>query len=183
SYEVPRLVGNPARIEVFTTDIQRAITGSSVQFGLASALSLTLLAICMVAVWLYYRATRNAEAFATITGKGYKPVPMALGRWRWPIAAAVGLMYVATLGLPLLTLVWQSLYKSVAIPFMPTTDTVSLHNYEFILHYPIFLHAVKTSILLGIMAATFVVLLTFVSAWIAHRGDSPLGWALDALAS
>lgn len=183
SYEVPRLVGNPARIEVFTTDIQRAITGSTVQFGLASALSITLLVICMLAVWLYARATRNAEAFATITGKGYKPVPILLGRWRWPVAGVVGLMYIATLGLPLLTLGWQSLYKSVAIPFMPTNDVVTFHNYEFILTYPIFLHAVRTSILLGAMAATVVVALTFVSAWIAHRGGSTHGWALDALAS
>lgn len=183
SYEVPRLIGNPARIEVFTTDIQRAITGSTVQFGLASALSLTLLVICLVAVWAYSRATRNAEAFATITGKGYKPVPMALGPWRWPVAGIIALMYVATLGLPLLTLVWQSLYKSVAIPFMPTTDSISFANYEFILTYPIFLHAVKTSILLGVMAASIVVSLTFVTAWIAHRGGSTWGWLVDALAS
>jgi iron(III) transport system permease protein len=70
SFEVPRLIGNPARIEVFTTDIQNAIRGSSVEFGLASALSCTLLGICIVAVYFYRRATRNAEAFATITGKG-----------------------------------------------------------------------------------------------------------------
>ena len=183
SYEVPRLIGNPARIEVFTTDIQRAITGSTVQFGLASALSITLLVICMLAVWLYSHATRNAEAYATITGKGYKPVAMALGPWRWPVTLAIALMYIATLGLPLLTLVWQSLFKSVAIPFMATTEPVSLHNYEFILTYPIFLHAVKTSILLGAMAASIVVALTFVSAWIAHRGGSTHGWKLDALAS
>ena len=183
SYEVPRLIGNPARIEVFTTDIQRAITGSTVQFGLASALSITLLVICLVAVWLYARATRNAEAFATITGKGYKPVQMKLGRWRWPVAGLIALMYIATLGLPLLTLGWQSLYKSVAIPFMPTTDSVSLANYEFILTYPIFLNAVKTSLLLGAMAASVVVALTFVSAWIALRGGSAYGWLLDALAS
>lgn len=182
AYEVPRLIGNPARIEVFTTDIQRAITGSQVQFGLASALSCTLLVICLLAVWLYARATRNAEAFATITGKGYKPTPIGLGRWRWPVAGVVALMYVATLGLPLLTLVWQSLFKSVAIPFMPTTEPISLHNYVFIVTYPIFLEAVKTSILLGAMAATVVVALTFVSAWVAHRGSSGLGWALDALA-
>lgn len=182
SYEVPRLIGNPARIEVFTTDIQRAITGSQVQFGLASALSCTLLVICLLAVWLYSRATRNAEAFATITGKGYKPVPMPLGRWRWPVAVLVGFMFVLTLGLPLLTLVWQSLFKSVAIPFAATSEPMTLHNYTFILTYPIFLHAVRTSILLGALAATVIVTLTFIAAWIAHRGGSRLGWMLDALA-
>jgi iron(III) transport system permease protein len=182
SYEVPRLIGNPARIEVFTTDIQRAIAGTTVQFGLASALSLTLLTICLLAVWLYSKATRNAEAFATITGKGYKPVPIPLGRWRWPVAIAVAVMFVLTLGLPLLTLVWQSLYHTVSIPFMPTAEAPSFDNFAYILTYPIFLNAVKTSLLLGAMAATFVVALTFVAAWVAHRGGSRMAWLLDALA-
>ena len=173
SYEVPRLIGNPARIEVFTTEIQRAISGTQVQFGLASSLALTLLAMCLVAVYFYSRATRNAEAFATITGKGYKPTPIPLGPWRWPVALLVGAMFVLTLGLPLLTLGWQSLFRTVAIPFMATTSSPTLHNYEFILSYPIFLKAVQTSVTLGAMAATIIVALTFVAAWIAHRGNFP----------
>ena len=60
------------------------------EFGVASALSLTLLAICVVAVFFYRRATRHAEAFATITGKGYMPTRIKLGRWRWPVAVGVG---------------------------------------------------------------------------------------------
>jgi iron(III) transport system permease protein len=182
SFEVPRLVGNPARIEVFTTDIQNAIRGSSVELGLASALSCTLLAICIIAVYFYQRATSNAEAFATITGKGYKPTPTPLGRWRWPAAIAIGFLFAVCLGLPLLTLVWQSLFRTVAIPFMPTTTPPTFANYEFILHYPIFLNAVRTSVMVAAMAATMVVAITFVTAWVAHRGATRYGWLLDTLA-
>src|SRR5205085_2919332 len=81
SYEVPRLIGRPARIDVFTTDIQMATQGTPPEFGVASALSITLLLICVVAVLFYRRATRHAEAFATITGKGYRPNRIELGRW------------------------------------------------------------------------------------------------------
>ena len=90
SYEVPRLIGRPARIDVFTTEIQSATASAPPAFGIASALSLTLLLTCIVAVYFYRRATRNAEAFATITGKGYKPTRIELGRWRWPVAGAIG---------------------------------------------------------------------------------------------
>ena len=83
SYEVPRLIGRPARIDVFTTDIQGAIISTPPAFGVASALGVTLLAICIMAVYFYRRATRHAESFATITGKGYRPTRVKLaGRAR-----------------------------------------------------------------------------------------------------
>ena len=182
SFEVPRIIGSPARIHVFTTDVHRAATSAPPEFGLASALSLSLLVICVMAVYGYRRVTQNAEAYATITGKGYKPVPIKLGPWRWTVTIVIGLMFAIALGLPLLTLIWQSFYKTLATPFVAATTQATLENYVFILGYPIFADAVRTSVLLGVMAATSVVLLTFVAAWIVHRGRSRWGWVLDALA-
>ena len=182
SFEVPRLIGNPARINVFTTEVQRATSQSTPEFGVASALSMSLLAICILAVFFYRRATRNAEAYATITGKGYKPVPLELGTLRWPVTIALSFMFALALGLPLLTLIWQSFFRNLATPFMATTSPFTLSNYSFVLHYPIFVEAVQTSVLLAAMAATFVVLLTFVAAWVTQRAAPRGGWVLDALA-
>ena len=182
SYEVPRLIGRPARIDVFTTEIQGATQSAPPEFGIASALSFTLLCICVVAVYFYRRATRNAEAFATITGKGYMPTRIELRHWRWPVAIGTGLMFAMSLGLPLLTLVWQSFYRNLAQPFVGSTSAATLENYRFILSYPIFVDAVKTSVLLAAMAATAVLLLTFLMAWIAMRAVPRSGWVLDSLA-
>jgi iron(III) transport system permease protein len=182
SYEVPRLIGRPARIDVFTTEIQAATHSAPPEFGIASALSITLLAISIIAVFFYRRATRNAEAFATITGKGYSPTRIKLRHWRWPVSLGIGFMFLVSLGLPLLTLVWQSFHANLAQPFIGSTSPASLDNYRFILHYPIFVGAVKTSVLLATMAATVVVAVTFVMAWIALRAVPRSGWALDSLA-
>ena len=89
SYEVPRLIGRPARIDVFTTDIQGAIIAAPPAFGVASALGLTLLAICVLAVLFYRRATQHADSFATVTGKGYRPARIKLGRARWPVQSGL----------------------------------------------------------------------------------------------
>ena len=183
SYEVPRLIGRPARIDVFTTEIQSATASAPPEFGVASALSLTLLLTCIVAVYFYRRATRNAEAFATITGKGYKPTRIELGRWRWPVAGAIGFMFLIALGLPLFTLAWQSFFRNLSQPFMGSPSPATLENYRFILSYPVFLDAVRTSVVVSAMAATFVVALTLVMAWMARRSASRFAWLLDALAS
>jgi iron(III) transport system permease protein len=92
------------------------------------------------------------------------------------------LLFFVALGLPLLTLVWQSFYRNLAQPFVGSTSPATLENYQFILHYPIFLDAVKTSVSVAAMAATIVVLLTFVMAWIALRAVPRAGWLLDSIA-
>jgi iron(III) transport system permease protein len=183
SYEVPRLIGRPARIDVFTTEIQSATTGTPPEFGVASALSLLLLAVCIVAVYFYRRATRNAEAFATITGKGYKPARIELGRWRWPVALTIAAIFAVALGLPLFTLAWQSFFRNLSQPFMGSPAPATLENYEFILSYPVFLGAVRTSVVVSAMAACVVVVLTLVMAWMARRSASRFAWLIDALAS
>ena len=183
SYEVPRVIGRPARIDVFTTQIQGATTAAPPEFGVASALSLTLLVVCLIAVYFYRRATRNAEAFATITGKGYKPTRIELGRWRWPVSIAICFVFLIALGLPLFTLAWQSFFRNLSQPFMGSPPPATLENYRYILRYPIFLDAVRTSVVVSAMAATVVVGLTLVMAWMARRSASRFAWLLDALAS
>jgi iron(III) transport system permease protein len=180
---VPRVIGRPARIDVFTTQIQAATIDTPPEFGVASALSLLLLVVCLVAVYFYRRATRNAEAFATITGKGYMPTRIELGRWRWPVSLSIGGLFLLTLGLPLFTLFWQSFFSNLSQPFMGSPPPATLGNYQYILRYPIFLDAVRTSVLVSAMAATVVVALTLVMAWIARRSASRFAWLLDALAS
>jgi iron(III) transport system permease protein len=183
SYEVPRVIGRPARIDVFTTQIQGATTMAPPEFGVASALSLTLLVVCLIAVYFYRRATRNAEAFATITGKGYRPTRIELGRWRWPVSIAICFVFLLALGLPLLTLTWQSFFRNLSQPFIGSPVPATLENYRYILRYPIFLDAVRTSVVVSAMAATVVVGLTLIMAWMARRSASRFAWLLDALAS
>jgi len=65
---------------------------------------------------------------------------------------------------------------------MPSKVPATLENYTFVLSYPVFLGAVRTSVTVSAMAATVVVMLTLVMAWIVQRSASRFGWLLDALA-
>lgn len=182
SFEVPRLIGVPARIPVFTTEIQNATREVPPHLGAAAALGMTLLVICVIGVYLYRRATANAEAFATVTGKGYAPTPQRLGPWRWPVSILTGLMFVVALGLPLFTLAWQSLFRNATPPSWSVFGNMTIDAYRYVLGYPVFVNAVKNSVLLGAMSATIVVGLTLVMAWIAQRSLKRYGWVLDSLA-
>lgn len=181
AFEVPLLLGLPAKIYVFTTEIRFAIAEAPPQFGYSSSLGLTLLVICIIGVYFYRLATRHAEAYATVTGKGYMPTPIRLGAWRWPVTILTSLVFVAALGLPLFTLIWQSVYYKT-VPDVDLVKDFTWENFEYILKYPVFLSGVKNSMLLGAMSATIVVFLGFVMAWIVQRTNMRNAWTLDAIA-
>ncbi|MDP4593567.1 MAG: iron ABC transporter permease [Beijerinckiaceae bacterium] len=181
SFEVPRLLGIPANINVFTTAIQNATSEAPPELGVGGALGLTLLLICVAGVWLYRRATSNASAFATITGKGYKPQPINLGQWRWPVTILTSLLFFAALGLPLFTLIWQSFFPVVTQPAIANLSKTTLENYTYLFSYPVFLTALQNSAMLGAMAATIVVGLAFLIGWMAQRSNARYAWTLDAI--
>ena len=86
SYEVPRLIGRPARIDVFTTEIQGATQSAPPEFGMASALSFTLL------VHLHRRRLflppRDAQrrSLRDHHRQGlHADARSSCGHWRWPV--------------------------------------------------------------------------------------------------
>jgi iron(III) transport system permease protein len=182
SFEVPRLIGVPAHIAVLTTAIQNATNDTPPAFGTAAALGMVLLAVSVVSVLLYRQATAAAGAFATIGGKGAEARRLGLGAWRWPVTALAMVVFVAALGLPLLTLAWQSFFAGPSLPFLPASGAPGWGNYRFVLRYPIFLEAVGTSVRVGAMAATLVVLLGLVLAWLAQRVGAWARAGIDTLA-
>ncbi len=83
AFEVPALIGVPAKISVFTTKIFLAIHQFPSDFGLAGAYAVTLLVISTVGVLIYGKITRREERYATVTGKGYRPRVIDLGSWKY----------------------------------------------------------------------------------------------------
>jgi len=61
-------------------------------------------------------------------------------------------MFLIALGLPLFTLTWQSFFRNLSQPFMGSPAPATLENYRFILSYPVFLNAVRTSVVVSAMA-------------------------------
>jgi iron(III) transport system permease protein len=182
SFEVPRIIGMPGRIQVFTTEIQDATSTLPPRFGVAGALSMTLLALCLVTIYFYRRATLRADAFATLSGKGHGIKRLAMGTWRWPLSITTAILFALLLGLPLFTLLWQSFFHNVTAPQWGLLTTLSLDNYRYLIAYPVFREAALDSFVLGLMAATIVVAVTFVMAWVTQRGTSRrFSWAIDAL--
>src|SRR5262249_48961005 len=87
AFETPALLGLSGKVLVFSTLIYLNRSFAPSDIGLASAYAVFMLIISIGFLCWYMRMTRRERAFATITGKGFRPRRIRLGRWGIPVAA------------------------------------------------------------------------------------------------
>lgn len=95
SFELPQLLGTPAKIFVFTTKIYDLAYGGHVaSFGPAMALAVLLLILTFSLIVVQWKIL-GGRAYTTVSGRGYRARPLDLGRWRWlPFAFILGFFVV-----------------------------------------------------------------------------------------
>ena len=183
SFEVPLLIGAPGNLHTLTTAIYESIhTGFVPKYGEASAFAVLLLGLVVIPLAYYYWLTKEASRFATITGKGFRPRRLRLGRWRLPLGLWL-LVIPLSLIAPLLILVWASFLPVYKPPELADFARMSLANYQSVWGRPETITGLTNSALIGLWSATAVVALTFTAAWLIIRVRSKFRFALDALIS
>jgi iron(III) transport system permease protein len=169
NFEVPALIGIPAGILVFATEVYLATHKVPTDFGLASTFAIVYLAITALGILIYLKATKISERFTTITGKGYRPTAFDLGPWRYPLALLTLLVSLIIFILPVLTLIWSSFLPFYMAPSKEALESLTWDNYKRLFSLPLINRAFWNSFILGITSSTVVMTLTAVIAWIVVR--------------
>jgi iron(III) transport system permease protein len=182
SFETPALIGLPARIYVYTSEIYLAFNEFPPDYGRGAALAVGLLLLTALGVWLYTRSTREGKRYQTVTGKAFRPRQYDLGPWRWLGFGFLMTYFLIVILLPFLVILWASFLPFFAAPSWDALQKVSLDNYRYLAGFRPFWDAMKNSILLATMSATAAMALTSVIAWIVYKTRLPGSWFLDFLA-
>jgi iron(III) transport system permease protein len=183
SFEVPALLGLPAGIEVYTSAIYDAIHSYPSQIGLASAYGLTLLVITSLCIYLNARIGQHGRRYSTVTGKGFRPRVIGIGRWRYLTSTIFVLYVLLVIVLPFLVLLWSSLQRFYTVPSLAALKNLTFASYRSVLAYPEIGTAIRNSILLSLGSATLIMLATSALCWIVVRTKLPGRWLIDNLAS
>jgi iron(III) transport system permease protein len=183
SFEVPALLGLPVGLEVYTSSIYQAIQRYPSEVGLASAYAVTLLAIASLCIYAQSRVASDAGRFSTVTGKGFRPRQMNIGRWRYLTATIFVAYLVVIVGLPFLVLVWCSLQKFYSAPSTAAMQNLTFDAYRAVLDYPNIVSVVGNTTVLALGTATVIMLMTSVLAWIVVRTKLRGRGFLDSLVS
>jgi iron(III) transport system permease protein len=181
SFEIPALVGLPGDIRVLTTSIYLDAQKLPPRYGSAGAFSVLLMLVVAGTLYLYFRVTREGDRFHTITGKGYRPAIIPLGRWRYLASGGLLAYSLVLLVLPFLIILWASLLPFYMQPSIEGISKFTLKNYYSASHFPKITDSIKNSILLGLGSASVVMVLTLLASWLLVRTKMRGRWLLDLL--
>src|SRR6266850_6516610 len=183
AFEVPLAIGTTAEIPFLSTKIylltSRAEEGY--HYGAAATFGLMTLLAGIVLMVGYLWAVRVSARFAVVTGKGYRPRLVRLGRWKYlALGGVIGYFTVAVI-LPTLILVWASLLRYY-VPFsLDKVHLVSLQHYRLIFARDDFVMALKNTMITACVAATASMLLAAVIAWYLVRRATLMARVLSVL--
>jgi iron(III) transport system permease protein len=183
SFEVPALIGLPVKLQVFTSSIYEAIEQYPSQVGLASSYSMLLLIITSVGLYMQSRIASRGGRYSTMSGKGFRPRTMDIGRWRFLTAGIFVVYFLLIVALPFAVLLWSSLQKYYRTPSLAAAHHLTLDAFRYVLHLPALRSAAVNSLLLSFGCATAVMLLSAVVSWIVVKTKLPGRWVIDNLAS
>ena len=109
-FGVPFKLSAPFGWETLTTQIFTKAVGDDANHYLGAAMSMVVGVVTAFFIWIQHRIIAP-RAYTTVTGKGFRPNLIDLGRWKW-LAFGYNVFYVfVAVVLPIICLFFVSLHK------------------------------------------------------------------------
>ena len=178
-FELPLIIGLPAKINVFSYRIYFELNplSSLPNYGGAAALSLPFLALGLLLL-LYNRLITRADSFVTVTGKAYRQRRLPLGVWRIPALALLSLYVALGAILPAVVLLWTSLF-GYALPLSATAADFSVEAYRQLFANRTFWLGLRNTLIVALASALIVTAVGMLLGWIISRSQIRFRHALD----
>ena len=179
SFNTELLLGTPAGIYVYSTRIYDYLQREPRAYGEATALGSVFLLVLAILLFFYWKYLSSNKKFTVVTGQGYSTLRVKLGKWKY-VALGGCLLYIAVMMvLPLLFLVVGSFMRRYG--FFHIASPFTLNHWKNLFLDPIFLLALKNSLIIASVTALGGVLLYSAVAYLVVSRRSLVGSVLESL--
>lgn len=183
-FGVPTHLGAPYGWETLTTQIFEKAIGDDANYPMGAAMSMLLGLITGIFIYIQQRYIAP-RSYTTVTGKGFRPNVIDLGRWKWP-ALGFNMSYLlVAVFLPLACLVIVSLHSVWEGRII--YSELTLINYERVLffwspnHIVSATNGILNSFILAFSGATIAMVAAIVVSYMIHRTKGRGARLLDFL--
>jgi iron(III) transport system permease protein len=171
-FGVPFKLGAPYGVETLTTQIFTKAVGDDANYYLGASMSMALGAITAFFIFVQQRYIAP-RSFTTVTGKGFRPNVLDLGRWKWlALGYNLGFVLVAVV-LPIFSLIVVSLHPVWEGEIIPADLT--FRNYGKTLAFwrtdsiQAATNGILNSFILAFAGASIAMVLSLVVSYMIHR--------------
>ncbi len=170
--EIPLLFGQESGSHIFSLRLWNLVNpavGQLPAYGVAAAYGMNFLVFMSILFYFYLRITRRAEGRETVSGKGFRPKRLRLGRMKWPTVILVSGYLVPTAILPLVALAW-----SAATPYVMSITRDNLHKmtlsaFRTVLGDSSFWQSAARTVIIAGLSATIAAVVATILAYLAVR--------------
>ncbi len=169
NFGIPAVLGFPARYFVLPTKIYATILNFDMPNNLqvAAALAMWLVVVAGILLWLQRLMLRRGR-FVVVTGQATSVQRVALGPWKWALAAVLGLFGVISVVLPLGAILVTAVIRAYGLP--PVAENLTLQHFATVLTgIPKVQRAFFNSLGLSAGAATIIMALALALAYLIAR--------------
>lgn len=164
AFDIPQILGNPAGIEMLSTQIYQFITGvTPPRYAAASAYALFMILALLIFVAVQWRFSRG-RSFVTVTGKSYSLTRWDLGKARWIVTFLILLFTALALVLPGIQVFLTSLQ-----PVLGVNKNLSFHNFTAVLDDPRTAGAFRLTVYLAVGAGFAAMAIAMLLGYIGRR--------------
>ncbi len=167
SYTIPGMIGRTIGYTTLPWKIYQDSAIAPVRLAHAAAAGTVLLWITVFGLWLQRRATRLAERFVTVSGKGFSRRLIPLGRAKWAAFIFIGLYVASADILPFGGILLSSFTKYSSSKI--NVDVLTLKHYYEILTMSNTLKALWNTAFLSVLSGAICVLFGFYISYLEVR--------------
>jgi iron(III) transport system permease protein len=181
TFDIPAVLGMGNRVYVLSTYLYfktQPSGGAGPEYGITAALGTCMILVALGLTAWYAQVLRQGHRYQVITGKGYRPTQITLGRW-----AIVAWLLILTYGLlaeilPLLMIAFAAFTPYLVPPSPEAFALLGLANFQR-LDMGLVLRGMRNTLLLVTVVPIIVVGLAFCISWLVVRSKRRLRYALE----
>lgn len=181
TFDVPAIIGLGNRIYMLSTYVYLKANppdSGMPQHGVTAALGTVMILLALLLTWWYSQVLRQGHRYEVVTGKGYRPALIDLGRWSALAWGLIALYFLATKLIPLLLIAYAAFTPYLAPPSWEMLGKLSLDGFHN-LNWDLFWRGLYNTVLLVITVPLITLLLAFSISWLIVRSRSRMRYVLE----
>jgi iron(III) transport system permease protein len=181
TFDIPAIIGLGNRVYMLSTYIYIKANpqGSGTpEHGITAAAGVFMILVAVgLTVW-YGQVLRQGHRYQVVTGKGYRPTPVKLGRWEIAAWAYIGLYAFLSKLLPLVLLAYVAFTPYLAPPSWEMLDKLSAVHFQTI-DWNLVWRGLRNTITLVVVVPLLVLFFGFCISWLVVRSRSRGRYVLE----